>query len=313
MLYKLAHFTMTTQTTLIKTDLPLIITGPTASGKTSLAIAIAQGLQGELINADSQQQFKNFTVATNFNSQEFTNVPYHLFAHYYVGQQPSITDYLEQAESVISQVKQRSHLPVIVGGTGMYIWGLINGLQLQQVDSTLIEQLRLELAAMTIEELQAQLPSPELQKLNNSDLLNPRRLTNRVINLRFNQAPRHNFGGKYTYQVIVIMPSINELEPKLHQRIETMWQNGIVEEFRPFFNQHQTVPVLGCKEIFSFLAEEITAEQCKQKLYVANRKYAIRQLRYLQKYVVRANLPTTVQVISLAQADQLRKRYESAS
>ena len=104
----------------------IIILGPTGSGKTSLSINLAKQLNGEIINADSQQIIKGLDIGTaKITDEEKQSVPHHLFDIINIGEEFSVTDYKKMAEEKIDNILERGNLPVIVGGTGFYINSLL--------------------------------------------------------------------------------------------------------------------------------------------------------------------------------------------
>lgn len=131
---------------------PIIaVVGPTASGKTHRAVAIAEALDGEIISGDSRQVYKGMTIGTGKDLDEYGLIPYHLIDIVDAGEKYNLHKYLKDAHKAISEVKQRGRRPIICGGTGLYVESLLNGLQLPDVPEN--KDLRKKLESKSLDEL----------------------------------------------------------------------------------------------------------------------------------------------------------------
>ena len=111
----------------------LVITGPTASGKTARGVDCARALGGEIVSADSRQIYRGMDLGTGKDLEEYGDVPYHLIDIMPAGYRYNLYEYLRDANAAVEAVRSRGHLPVVVGGTGMYVEALLNGLRLPEV------------------------------------------------------------------------------------------------------------------------------------------------------------------------------------
>ena len=129
----------------------LVITGPTASGKTSRAVDVAKALDGEIISADSRQVYRGMDIGTGKDIIEYGDVPYHLIDICPAGYKYNLYEYLRDFDKAYAFVSGKGRLPILCGGTGLYIESAINGLRLPEVPEN--RQLREYLAGKSLEEL----------------------------------------------------------------------------------------------------------------------------------------------------------------
>lgn len=142
--------TLTTMATDTNLQL-LVITGPTASGKTSRAVSLARMLDGEIISADSRQIYRNMDIGTGKDLIEYGDVPYHMIDICPPGYKYNLYEYLRDADKAITTVRDNGHLPVLCGGTGLYVESIIKGIKLPEVPEN--RQLRDSLAGKSLAEL----------------------------------------------------------------------------------------------------------------------------------------------------------------
>ena len=143
----------------------LVITGPTASGKTARAVDCARALDGEIVSADSRQLYRGMDLGTGKDLDEYGPVPYHLIDVRPAGcADYTLYDYLTDASAAIEDISHRGRLPVLCGGTGMYVEAVLNDLRLPRVPRN--DALRAELSGLTLDELTARLAS--MKRLHNS-------------------------------------------------------------------------------------------------------------------------------------------------
>ncbi len=150
----------------------LVITGPTASGKTTLGIACARTFGGEIVSADSRQIYRGMDLGTGKDIDEYGDVPYHLIDIAPAGYKYNLFEYLRDARKAIAGIGARNLLPIVVGGTGMYVEALLNGLELPEVPAD--NDLRASLEGKSLDELAGILSS--MKTLHNStDVDTPKR------------------------------------------------------------------------------------------------------------------------------------------
>ena len=245
---------------------PVIVTGPTGSGKTKLAIELARQHNGELISADSRQIYKYLDIGTNkgeivsswdlvVGSQEgggiqstrlkgqtdaqtlvssLQGVPIHLVSFLEPDQQYDVVSFVREAELIIGDLLDKDKLPIVVGGTGLYLKGLIDGIEVERSQNSKIESQRSLLNSKNLQVLQNMISADVLDRLNNSDRNNPRRLIRLIEKQnaegRELSTESQTVGGKFEYDVKLTTLEIDKLEEKLRERAQEMWDEGIVEE-----------------------------------------------------------------------------------
>jgi len=123
----------------------LVLLGPTASGKTSLAVALANKLDGEIVSADSRQIYQGMDIGTGKDLAEYRNVPYHLIDNHQIGDVYSVAHFQKEALDAIQEIASRGKLPIVCGGTGLYLESLINQFQFSRVPDFLEESLTYDL------------------------------------------------------------------------------------------------------------------------------------------------------------------------
>lgn len=123
----------------------LVLLGPTASGKTSLAVALANKLDGEIVSADSRQIYRGMDIGTGKDLAEYGSVPYHLIDNHQIGDVYSVAHFQKEAHDVIQEITSRGKLPIVCGGTGLYLESLINHFQFSRVPDFLEESLNYDL------------------------------------------------------------------------------------------------------------------------------------------------------------------------
>ena len=142
----------------------LVITGPTASGKTRLAVAAARRTGGEIVSADSRQVYRGMDIGTGKDIEEYGDVPVHMLDIVPAGYKYNLFEYLRDANAAIDDIRGRGRLPIVTGGTGMYVEGLLNGLRLPMVPPD--EALRESLRGKSLTELTAILA--DMKRLHNT-------------------------------------------------------------------------------------------------------------------------------------------------
>ena len=123
----------------------LVLLGPTASGKTALAVELAQRMEAEIISADSRQIYQGMDIGTGKDLAEYGNVPYHLIDNHEIGDTYSVAHFQKEALDAIQEIASRGKLPIVCGGTGLYLESLINQFQFSRVPDFLEESLNYDL------------------------------------------------------------------------------------------------------------------------------------------------------------------------
>ncbi len=275
----------------------VIILGPTSSGKTELAVRLAERLDGEIINADSMQVYRGMDVGTAKPSAELrSRVPHHLLDIVDPSEPFSASDFRREAARAIAEIHSRGRRAFVVGGTGLYIKALLKGLVDSPSGTESIRQ-ELEEAARTLGsgELLRRLAEvdPETAgRLHPNDQVRIIRAlevylqTGRPIS-RYRS--EHDFTGDYyEYVKIGIAVERSELYRRIEERVERMMAEGLAEEVKRLldrgFSPHlKPLRAIGYKEVCAFFAGDYSLEEAVRLIKRDTRRYAKRQLTWFRQ------------------------------
>lgn len=259
----------------------IVITGPTAVGKTKLSIELAKKLNGEIINADAMQVYKGLNIGTaKVTEKEKENIPHHLFDIKEVEEEYSIYNYQKDCRKVIDDILRRNKIPILVGGTGLYIKAALYDYKLSE-----------EKTNNTYDNLKTEEIYKELLKLDkdiNIDKNNRRRLI-RALNYykENNTSISNNKTNKLLYDTIFIGLTTDReiLYKKINQRVDNMIENGLLEEVKYYYDKNiKTKPLIngiGYKELYNYFDGLYSKEEAVEKIKQNSRHYAKRQYTFL--------------------------------
>ena len=259
----------------------IVITGPTAVGKTKLSIELAKKLNGEIINADAMQVYKGLNIGTaKVTEKEKENIPHHLFDIKEVEEEYSIYNYQKDCRKVIDNILRRNKTPILVGGTGLYIKAALYDYKLSE-----------EKTNNTYDNLKTEEIYKELLKLDkdiNIDKNNRRRLI-RALNYykENNTSITNNKTNKLLYDTIFIGLTTDReiLYKKINQRVDNMIENGLLEEVKYYYDKNiKTKPLIngiGYKELYNYFDGLCSKEEAVEKIKQNSRHYAKRQYTFL--------------------------------
>lgn len=258
----------------------IVITGPTAVGKTKLSIEIAKKYHGEIINADAVQVYKGLDIGSaKVTEEEKENIPHYLFDIKEVNEEYTIYHYQQDARKMIDDIQKRGKTPILVGGTGLYIKSALYDYKLsEEKESEMYEDL-------TTEELYNNLLKVDKDII--IDKNNRRRLI-RALNYykENNESINNNKTNKLLYDTIFIGLTTDrkELYDRINKRVDTMMKNGLLEEVKSFYDKGiKTKPLLngiGYKELYKYLEGNYTYEEAIEKIKQNSRHYAKRQYTF---------------------------------
>ena len=276
-----------------------IIAGPTASGKSALALEICRVADGELVCADSMQIYKGLDVGTAKDTkEEIGDVPHYLTDIVEPGTDFSVYDYVSAALPVIKDILERGKLPVVCGGTGQYISSLLYGLDYgtgdEEAELEATRELEKELEEAGIDVLYARLQKldPEAAKLihpNNNRRVIRALAVHKALGITFSEKNRKSKekGPEYPFMVFMIDWNREELYDRINRRVGVMVQNGIIDEAKMLLNSgvertSTCWQAIGYKEMLNYLDGEETLEQACDRIRIGTRHYAKRQLTWLR-------------------------------
>lgn len=274
------------------------VVGPTASGKTRLAVELAKHFNGEIISADSMQIYQGMAIATaKPTPAEMQGIPHHLMDFLPPDQTYSVALFVRDAARCIEEITARGRLPIIAGGTGLYVDSLLNHIRFseEQRDEAYSAQLREEYRQNGVE--------PLLNRLWETDPASAERLSAEKNPKRIIRALEfyHTTGTTITEQLAqsrqtpspyrAVKIGLNyrdrqKLYDRINRRVDVMLEQGLQEEARRVLASplsHTSVMAIGYKELAPYFREEATLEECIEKLKRETRRYAKRQLTWFRR------------------------------
>lgn len=260
----------------------IVITGPTGVGKTKLSILLAKRYNGEIINADSMQIYKNLNIGTaKVTEEEKEGVIHHLLDIKEVDEDYSIYNYQKDCRNTIKDIIKRNKTPIIVGGTGLYIKSALYDYKLDE------QPIKEEFNDISTEDLYQMLIKLDPKSENNIDKHNRRRIISAINHYKnTNESITDNKTNKLLYDCIFIGLTTDRenLYNIINNRVDTMVKNGLVEEVKYFYDKNIRSKALmtgiGYKELYKFFDKEISLEQAIYDIKRNSRRYAKRQYTF---------------------------------
>ncbi|WP_019785214.1 tRNA (adenosine(37)-N6)-dimethylallyltransferase MiaA [Streptococcus sobrinus] len=260
----------------------IVVAGPTAVGKTALGIKLAQKFDGEIISGDSQQVYRKLDIGTAKASPvEQAAAHHHLIDVREVCQTYSVYDFVQEAKVAIADIVSRGKLPIIVGGTGLYLQSLLEGYHLGgQVDQEAVLAYRKELEALSDADLQAR-----AQDLTQEfDQPNRRRIIRALELAKFGKN-LINQESDYQPLLIGLNDGRSRLYDRINKRVDRMLNQDLLEEARWLYEHYpesQAARAIGYKELFPYFRGEEDLKTVSEKLKQNTRRFAKRQLTWFR-------------------------------
>ncbi|MGV3310407.1 tRNA (adenosine(37)-N6)-dimethylallyltransferase MiaA [Streptococcus suis] len=259
----------------------IVVIGPTAVGKTALGIDLAQRYNGEIISGDSQQVYRKLDIGTaKASPEEQAAAVHHLIDVRDVTEGYSAYEFVAEAKTLIADITSRGKLPIIVGGTGLYIQSLLEGYHLGgQVDQEQVLAYRAELDCLSDEVLETMAEQAGLS------LQESRRRLIRALELQKFGKDLVNKEVDFQPLYICLTDDRQALYDRINQRVDKMMEQGLLEEVRWLYENHPTAQAamgIGYKELFPYLAGEISLEEAIDKVKQNSRRFAKRQLTWFR-------------------------------
>ncbi|MBE6780747.1 MAG: tRNA (adenosine(37)-N6)-dimethylallyltransferase MiaA [Ruminococcaceae bacterium] len=274
----------------------LFIVGPTASGKTDLSIFLAKALNGEIICADSMQIYKGIHVASAAPSEsEKDGVTHHLFEFLNLDDEYSVADYVKAARTTIKEVSKKGKLPIIVGGTGLYVSSLLDNIEYieQDCDPILREKLENKFNKIGAEAMLLELSEFDPDSAKRLHPNNRRRIirafevylqTGKTITEQ-NALSRQNESDIDPIVIGITYKNRELLYDRINRRVDIMLSNGLMDEACQTIgnNKKGAFQAIGHKELYPAILGEDSLENCAEKLKQQTRRYAKRQLTWFNR------------------------------
>ena len=267
----------------------IVITGPTASGKTSRAVDVARAIGGEIISADSRQIYRGMDLGTGKDLHEYGNVPYHLIDIAPAGYKYNLYEYLRDYRRAYDDITARGKRPILCGGTGLYVEAVLNGLELPEVPAN--EALRQRLEALTLEELTAMLAS--MKRLHNTTDIDTAKRAIRAIEIEtyYREHPdtaTHAVPHPVADALIVgVDIPRDERRRRISERLRARLDSGMVEEVRRLIAEGVAPDDLiyyglEYKYITSYVIGRLSYDEMVAALEIAIHQFAKRQMTWFR-------------------------------
>jgi len=250
----------------------LIICGPTATGKTNLALAMAKKFDGELVSADSRQVYKGLDALTGKDRSD--EIPIWLYDVVTPTEEFSVAHFVRLAREAIADISKRGKLPIVVGGTGFYLRALTRPIETIAIRPDWA--LRRHIETLSLDALQTLVGHHRLERMNDSDKKNPRRLI-RAIEVAMSESYIPSMNPSYDALWVGLTVSLAVLKERIAQRVSGRFDMAVTEVCAGL------PPILGVDPLLSYTHGEITKEEALKKWAQAEYQYAKRQMTWFRK------------------------------
>ena len=279
----------------------IAVVGPTASGKTSLSIRLAQELDGEIVSCDSMQIYRGMCIGTAApTDEEMAGIPHHMIGFLSPNQEFSVADYRERAASCITDILSRGKTPIFCGGTGLYLDALLHVSEFSEVEKS--DNLRRELEEYAAingnDALHAQLAEVDPDAAVAIHPNNVRRVVRALEMYRLTGVTKTEWDKKSlaqdtAYDARILALDFHDrtiLHRRIEMRVDQMMEMGLEAEVRTLYEAGLLKPksiagqAIGYKEFLPYLAGESTLDAVAEEIKGATRRYARRQLTWFRRY-----------------------------
>lgn len=265
----------------------LIIAGPTAVGKSEIAVSVAEACDGEIVGADAFQVYEGMEIVTAKPGEDLLRrVPHHLIGSVPASERYDVAQYLSEARDAIAQIRRRGRVPIVVGGTGLYIRALTHGLaELPGADPAL----RQAYEALPFEVLQARLLKADPGAAQTIDLKNRRRVTRALEVCELTGEPFTSFRRQKEelpegFSGVLLTRGREELYRRIDERVGAMFEAGLLEEVRRLTQLGPTAAqAIGIAQARACLRGEMTEREARESIASATRRFAKRQLTWFRR------------------------------
>lgn len=274
----------------------IVIVGPTASGKTSASIELAKKINGEIISADSMQIYKDMNIGTAKPTlEEMSGVKHYMFDVVAPNETYNVTKYVEEALKRIKEILEKGKVPIIVGGTGLYISTLINGIEFSVVneDTNYRDQMTKLAQEKGNRYLHEMLEKIDPDAAENIEVNNVRRVIRALEIYKTTGKTKTQLDKEskkevpYEYMVYGIETDREELYNRINTRVDKMLEQGLIDEVRDLLERYNfsstAIQGLGYKEVKEYIDGIMTYDEMVEKLKMETRRYAKRQMTWFRR------------------------------
>ena len=276
----------------------IVICGPTASGKTKLSIELAKKINGEIVSCDSMQIYKDMSIGTAKPTiEEIQGIKHYLIDCISPETRYSVADYKNDATTAIKEILSKGKVPIIVGGTGLYLESLIYNVEYNQIEVDLkyrekLEKIEKEEGLEKLYQKATKIDPKAIKKISHNDkkrifrILEIYNATNKT-KTELELESRKN-EPEYDYILFGITMDREKLYERINLRVDIMIETGLIEEVKDLISKYKGMPTaiqgLGYKEVIEYLDGKTSREEMIEKIKRETRRYAKRQLTWFRKY-----------------------------
>lgn len=273
----------------------IIIAGPTASGKTNLSVEIAKHLNTDIISCDSMQIYKGMDIGTaKVSTSEMQGVKHHMIDIVNPDQPFSVSDYFDMVKPIIDKLHAENKIPLICGGTGLYIDAILYPLTMGAKDESIRNKLQLELEQYGPEYMHNKLKEIDPLEAEKIHANNTKRVLRALEIYQITGQIKSDLNDRskqLNYETLLISLDFNrdELYNRINKRVDIMFENGLESEVRRLLNDGysfdmQSMQAIGYKEFKDYFVNNLTIEEVKELIKKNTRHYAKRQITWFKRY-----------------------------
>ncbi|HEA28713.1 MAG TPA: tRNA (adenosine(37)-N6)-dimethylallyltransferase MiaA [Leeuwenhoekiella sp.] len=274
-------------------NLLVAIVGPTAIGKTALAIKLAQHYETEIISADSRQFYKEMEIGTAIPSKiELAQAPHHFIQHISIANKYSVGHFEEDALNRLKSIFEHQKIAIMAGGSGLYVDAVLHGLDnFPKTDPEIRKKLKAQLDEEGLQPLQELLKKKDMKHYNNIDLHNPQRILRALEICISTQKPYSSFLSKnrvkrpFNSLKIGLFADREIIYDRINKRVDLMINEGLEEEARSLIDQKElnALNTVGYKELFAYFEGKLSKNEAISEIKKNTRRFAKRQLTWYRK------------------------------
>ena len=276
----------------------VVICGPTASGKTALSIELAKRINGEIVSADSMQIYDEMNIGTaKPDQEEMQGIKHYLIGNIKPTKRYSVSEFKKDAISAIKEIISKEKMPIVVGGTGLYVNSLVYGIDYPEIQTNLeyrkeLEKIVEEKGLQYLFEKAVELDKEAMKNISPND----KKRILRVLEIyketgktktELERESRKN-GIPYDYKIFAINMPREILYDRINRRVDIMIEKGLIDEVSSLYEKYgesllTSMQAIGYKEVVEFLKGNCTKEEMIEKIKMETRRYAKRQLTWFRK------------------------------
>ena len=276
----------------------VVICGPTASGKTALSIELAKRINGEIVSADSMQIYDEMNIGTaKPDQEEMQGIKHYLIGNIKPTKRYSVSEFKKDAISAIKEIISKEKMPIVVGGTGLYVNSLVYGIDYPEIQTNLeyrkeLEKIVEEKGLQYLFEKAVEIDKEAMKNISPND----KKRILRVLEIyketgktktELERESRKN-GIPYDYKIFAINMPREILYDRINRRVDTMIEKGLIDEVSSLYEKYgesllTSMQAIGYKEVVEFLKGNCTKEEMIEKIKMETRRYAKRQLTWFRK------------------------------